>query len=152
MIHEGQSSSTAILNRPDGVLIQELPFTINLKKFTIDFYSTGMPKLFASDVEVRDNQTGEIAKATIEVNKPLIFKGVAIYQSSFEDGGSKLKLTGYPMAGTDTSVSRSPAKWAADAARCEPTRSNGRASVRSTWKTSARPTIARRKQGQEPAG
>jgi cytochrome c biogenesis protein len=45
------------------VLIQELPFTINLKKFTIDFYSTGMPKLFASDVEVRDNLTGETAKA-----------------------------------------------------------------------------------------
>jgi len=99
MIPEGQNSSTAILTRPDGVLIQELPFTINLKKFTIDFYSTGMPKLFASDVEVRDNQTGETAKATIEVNKPLIFKGVAIYQSSFEDGGSKLKLTGFPMSG-----------------------------------------------------
>jgi cytochrome c biogenesis protein len=102
MIPEGQNSSTAILTRPDGVLIQELPFTINLKKFTIDFYSTGMPKLFASDVEVRDNQTGETAKATIEVNKPLIFKGVAIYQSSFEDGGSKLKLTGFPMSGTDS--------------------------------------------------
>jgi cytochrome c biogenesis protein len=102
MIPEGQTSNTAILTRPDGVLIQELPFTINLKKFTIDFYSTGMPKLFASDVEVRDNQTGEIAKATIEVNKPLIFKGVAIYQSSFEDGGSKLKLTGFPMAGNDS--------------------------------------------------
>ncbi|HEX5344311.1 MAG TPA: cytochrome c biogenesis protein ResB, partial [Duganella sp.] len=102
MIPEGQNSSTAILTRPDGVLIQELPFTINLKKFTIDFYSTGMPKLFASDVEVRDNQTGETAKATIEVNKPLIFKGVAIYQSSFEDGGSKLKLTGFPMSGADS--------------------------------------------------
>jgi cytochrome c biogenesis protein len=102
MIPEGQNSSTAILTRPDGVLIQELPFTINLKKFTIDFYSTGMPKLFASDVEVRDNQTGETVKATIEVNKPLIFKGVAIYQSSFEDGGSKLKLTGFPMSGTDS--------------------------------------------------
>ncbi|MYM69026.1 cytochrome c biogenesis protein ResB [Pseudoduganella sp. FT55W] len=102
MIPEGQNSSTAILARPDGVLIQELPFTINLKKFTIDFYSTGMPKLFASDVEVRDNQTGETAKATIEVNKPLIFKGVAIYQSSFEDGGSKLKLTGFPMTGNDS--------------------------------------------------
>jgi cytochrome c biogenesis protein len=99
MIPEGQTSNTAILTRPDGVLIQELPFTINLKKFTIDFYSTGMPKLFASDVEVRDNQTGETAKATIEVNKPLIFKGVAIYQSSFEDGGSKLKLSGFPMSG-----------------------------------------------------
>jgi cytochrome c biogenesis protein len=102
MIPEGQNSNTAILSRPDGVLIQELPFTINLKKFTIDFYSTGMPKLFASDVEVRDSHTGETVKATIEVNKPLIFKGVAIYQSSFEDGGSKLRLNGFPMAGSDS--------------------------------------------------
>ena len=102
MIPEGASSDTAILARPDGVLIQELPFTINLKKFTIDFYSTGMPKLFASDVEVRDHASGEVIKATIEVNKPLLYKGLAIYQSSFEDGGSKLKLSGFPMTGTAT--------------------------------------------------
>jgi cytochrome c biogenesis protein len=102
MIPEGQNSNTAILARPDGVLIQELPFTISLKKFTIDFYSTGMPKLFASDVEVRDNQTGETVKGTIEVNHPLTFNGVSIYQSSFEDGGSKLKLSGFPMTGNGT--------------------------------------------------
>lgn len=100
MIPEGQTSNTAVLTRPDGVLIQELPFTISLKKFTIDFYSTGMPKLFASDVEVRENESGKITKGTIEVNKPLIVNGIAIYQSSFEDGGSKLKLTGFPMVGT----------------------------------------------------
>jgi len=102
MIPEGASSDTAILARPEGVLIQELPFTIKLKKFTIDFYSTGMPKLFASDVEVRDKATGEVVKAVIEVNKPLIYKGLAVYQSSFEDGGSKLKLTGFPMSGADS--------------------------------------------------
>jgi cytochrome c biogenesis protein len=102
MVPEGASSETAIINRPDGVLIQDLPFTINLKKFTIDFYTTGMPKLFASDVEVRDHATGEVVKATIEVNKPLLYKGLAIYQSSFEDGGSKLKLTGFPMTGNAT--------------------------------------------------
>jgi len=102
LIPEGQSSDTAILARPDGVLIQELPLVIHLKKFTIDFYSTGMPKLFASEVEVRDKASGEVVKATIEVNKPLIYKGLAIYQSSFEDGGSKLRLTGFPMAGTDS--------------------------------------------------
>jgi cytochrome c biogenesis protein len=101
-IPEGSSSDNATLARPDGFLIQELPFTINLKKFTIDFYSTGMPKLFASDVEVRDHASGEVVKATIEVNKPLLYKGLAIYQSSFEDGGSKLKLTGFPMTGTTT--------------------------------------------------
>ncbi|MGO4380099.1 cytochrome c biogenesis protein ResB [Pseudoduganella sp. RAF53_2] len=96
---EGQAGNTAILPRPDGVLLQDLPFSIQLKKFDIDFYSTGMPKLFASDVVVRDNETGETKAATIEVNKPLIYKGVAIYQSSFEDGGSKLKLSGFPMKG-----------------------------------------------------
>ncbi|QGZ40842.1 cytochrome c biogenesis protein [Pseudoduganella flava] len=100
MIPEGQASGTAVIPRADGVLIQELPFTIELKKFNIDFYSTGMPKLFASDVVVRDNATGETKAATIEVNKPLIWQGVAIYQSSFEDGGSKLKLTGFPMQGS----------------------------------------------------
>ncbi|GGY09604.1 cytochrome c biogenesis protein ResB [Massilia dura] len=100
VIPEGQASNSAVLSRPDGVLIQDLPFTIELKKFTIDFYSTGMPKLFASDVLVRDSATGETKAATIEVNKPFIWKGLAVYQASFEDGGSKLKLTGFPMEGT----------------------------------------------------
>jgi cytochrome c biogenesis protein len=98
-IPEGQASNTAIIPRADGVLIQELPFTIQLKKFNIDFYTTGMPKLFASEVEVRDNETGKSFPAVIEVNKPLIYKGLAVYQSSFEDGGTKLKLKGYPMVG-----------------------------------------------------
>ncbi|WP_028101630.1 cytochrome c biogenesis protein ResB [Pseudoduganella violaceinigra] len=96
---EGTTGNTAILARPDGVLLQELPFSIQLKKFDIDFYSTGMPKLFASHVTVRSNESGKSVDAVIEVNKPLIFEGVAIYQSSFEDGGTKLKLVGYPMQG-----------------------------------------------------
>jgi len=99
LIAEGQTSHTALLPQPSGVLVQELPFSIQLKKFHIDFYSTGMPKLFASDVVVHDPETGKSFPATIKVNHPLIYKGVAVYQSSFEDGGSKLKLTGFPMAG-----------------------------------------------------
>ncbi|NVD71975.1 cytochrome c biogenesis protein ResB [Duganella sp. BJB1802] len=102
MIPEGSTSDSAIITRPDGVLIQDLPFTIKLKKFNIDFYTTGMPKLFASEVEVRDHASGEVVKAVIEVNKPLLYKGLAIYQSSFDDGGSKLKLSGYPMVGSGT--------------------------------------------------
>jgi cytochrome c biogenesis protein len=102
LIPEGATSNTAIIPQQEGVLIQELPFSILLKKFTIDFYSTGMPKLFASDVIVTDHQNGKMFPATIKVNEPLIYKGVAIYQSSFEDGGSKLQLTGYPMAGNKT--------------------------------------------------
>lgn len=99
MIPEGSTSSTAIIPQADGVLIQDLPITILLKKFHIDFYSTGMPKLFASDVVVTDHETGKSFPATIKVNQPLIYNGLALYQSSFEDGGSKLKLTGFPMVG-----------------------------------------------------
>lgn len=99
MIPEGQNSSTAILNQANGVLIQELPFTIHLNKFIVDFYSTGMPKLFASEVTIFDPETGKSFPASIKVNQPLIYRGVAVYQSGIEDGGSKLKLTGYPMTG-----------------------------------------------------
>jgi len=101
LLAEGQTGSTAILPQASGVLVQDLPFAIELKKFHIDFYSTGMPKLFASDVVVHDREAGKTFPATIKVNEPLIYKGVAVYQSSFEDGGSKLKLTGFPMAGAE---------------------------------------------------
>jgi cytochrome c biogenesis protein len=57
MIPEGSEQRQRHHARKDGVLIQELPFTINLNKFIIDFYSTGMPKLFASEVDVRDHET-----------------------------------------------------------------------------------------------
>ncbi|MEJ7807267.1 MAG: cytochrome c biogenesis protein ResB [Telluria sp.] len=99
-IPEGESSDMATVQRADGVLLQPLPFTIHLKRFVVDFYSTGMPKLFASDVLVRDSETGKTFAATIKVNEPLIYKGIAIYQSSFGDGGTKLTLTGFPMTGT----------------------------------------------------
>ena len=81
------------------MLIQDLPFELTLKEFRIDFYSTGMPKLFASDVVVFDPETKERFEATIEVNKPLIYKGVTVYQSSFDDGGTKVQLKGIPLLG-----------------------------------------------------
>ncbi|MDF3036538.1 MAG: cytochrome C-type biosis transrane protein, partial [Paucimonas sp.] len=99
LIPEGASSSTAMIPRGEGVLIQELPFGLELKRFIIEYYSTGMPKLFASEVMVIDGE--KKFPATIKVNQPLIYKSVAVYQSSFEDGGSKLKVDAYPMAGSN---------------------------------------------------
>lgn len=99
-IAEGQASDVAIIPQGEGVMLQELPITIKLEKFHIDFYSTGMPKLFASDVVVRDKETGKTFPATIKVNEPLLYKGLAVYQSSFEDGGTKLKVAGYPLTGS----------------------------------------------------
>lgn len=98
-IPEGSASSTAIIPQQYGVLIQDLPFTIQLKRFIIDFYSTGMPKLFASEVVLQDHKTGEIVNGVIKVNQPLFYDGITLYQSSFEDGGSLLQLDSYPMQG-----------------------------------------------------
>jgi cytochrome c biogenesis protein len=101
-VPEGQHVSTAILNQPNGSMIQDLPFSIELDKFIVDYYSTGMPKLFASDIVVIDHRTGARVPARVEVNKPFEYDGVAIYQSSFQDGGSQLTMTAWPMVGTST--------------------------------------------------
>jgi len=98
MVAENTTASTAILSQSNGILLQELPFAIELKKFIVEYYSTGMPKLFASDIIIHDLDTGEKKEARVEVNHPASFKGVNIYQSSFDDGGSSVKLQSVPMS------------------------------------------------------
>ena len=98
LVAEDTASGTAILNQSNGILLQDLPFVIELKKFIVEYYSTGMPKLFASDIIIHDKATGEKKEARVEVNHPASFKGINIYQSSFDDGGSSVKLQAVPMA------------------------------------------------------
>jgi cytochrome c biogenesis protein len=100
LVAEGQTAGTAILQQPTGVLLQELPFSIELKKFVVEHYSTGMPKLFASDIIIHDKATGDKTTARVEVNHPVNYKGVNIFQSSFDDGGSSVKLQAVPIAAT----------------------------------------------------
>ncbi len=98
LVAEGAQSGTAILNQPGGVLLQDLPFSIELKKFIVEYYSTGMPKLFASDIVIHDKETSEKIPARVEVNHPASHRGIEIYQSSFDDGGSSVTLKAIPMA------------------------------------------------------
>lgn len=98
LVTEGTQSSTAILSQPGGVLIQDLPFSVELKKFVVEYYSTGMPKLFASDIVIHDKETGEALPARVEVNHPVKHRGIEIFQSSFDDGGSRIKLKSIPLS------------------------------------------------------
>lgn len=91
-INEGQIADVVFLNADKGLLLQKLPFTIELKKFHIDFYDTGMPRDFASDIVVTDKKTGEKTETTIRVNHPLTVNGATIYQASYGDGGSDLSF------------------------------------------------------------
>ncbi|MDN5842451.1 MAG: cytochrome c biogenesis protein ResB [Alcaligenaceae bacterium] len=100
LVPDGKQSSMGIVAVDDGVLLQPLPFALKLKKFSVDYYATGMPSNFQSDVVVTDLATGHSFDQTIKVNEPLRYKGVTVYQSSFDDGGSGLTLRAWPLRGT----------------------------------------------------
>ena len=52
MLGGGLVPGQVVLVAGDGMLVQELPFSVSLKRFVIEHYSTGQPRLFASDVIV----------------------------------------------------------------------------------------------------
>ena len=91
LLNEQEKNDKALLRVKDGYLVQHLPFEIKLDKFHIEHYSTGQPKAFLSDIKIRKD--GQEFTETISVNKPFTMDGITIYQSDFQDGGSKLDLT-----------------------------------------------------------
>src|SRR5690606_9831431 len=91
-VPEGLRNNNAVINMDAGMLVQPLPFEIELRKFHVDYYSTGMPKRFASDIVIHDPREKEPKAFTVEVNHPVQYDGVTIFQSSFQDGGSLVRL------------------------------------------------------------
>ena len=96
-IPEGRSSEVAFVAMRDGYLVQKLPFRLEVKDFRIEHYATGQPKSFETDLVVHDADLAEPLIATISVNHPLIYKGYAVYQASFSDGGSEVTLEAFPL-------------------------------------------------------
>jgi len=97
-IPEGSHANLIFLQVRDGYLVQHLPFDVEVKKFRVEHYSTGMPKSFESDLIIRDKDLAQPLETTISVNHPLIYKGIAIYQANFGDGGSNVKLRLNPFS------------------------------------------------------
>ena len=98
---EGATADVAFQRVRDGYMVQELPFGIGLTDFRIEHYPTGQPKSFESDLVIYDPELKAPFKRTISVNHPLIYKGIAIYQSDFQDGGSTLEFNAWNILGSE---------------------------------------------------
>jgi len=78
---EGESYN--ILTLRGSTEKRKLDFSIRCDNFEVTFYEgTQRPKDFKSDLVIIDGGK-EVKKKTIEVNDPLYYKGVYIYQSSY---------------------------------------------------------------------
>ena len=97
LVTEGAVTGTAILPQPGGVLLQELPFRIELLDFIVEYHANGQPKLFASEILIHDLYTGEVIPKRVMVNHPAYHRGVTIFQASYDDGGSLVRLRGLAM-------------------------------------------------------
>ena len=94
---EGGQANVAYMRVRDGYMVQELPFSVKLKEFRIQHYATGQPKSFESDLVIIDPALDKTSEHTIKVNHPLTYKGITIYQSDFQDGGSLLAFNVWPL-------------------------------------------------------
>jgi cytochrome c biogenesis protein len=99
-VPEGDRTSVLFLNVRDGYVVQNLPFSIEVKDFRIEHYDNGMPKSYESDLAIYDpNKPDQPTTATIAVNKPMIYNGYAIYQASFGDGGTHTTMRSWQLSG-----------------------------------------------------
>ena len=101
-IAEGQQADLAFIDYKDGYLLQKLPFIISVEDFRIEHYASGQPKSFESDLAITGPDLPTPLRQTISVNHPMSYKGYTIYQNSFGDGGSELKLKAWPLTLTET--------------------------------------------------
>ena len=62
----------------------ELDFDVTLHKFIMESYDDGSPRRFASEVTVAPREGGGEVSGTVEVNKPLRYRGWKIYQHDYD--------------------------------------------------------------------
>ncbi|MDX8403631.1 MAG: cytochrome c biogenesis protein ResB [Mariprofundaceae bacterium] len=98
-VAEGGSADTVNFLKGSATAALKMPFKVRCNDFFIDFYPSGQPKLFRSNLTIIDNGK-EVLTKDIIVNEPLYYKGVNIYQASFGDAGSVLDLQLFRLDGS----------------------------------------------------
>jgi len=79
-IPEQETSDTILLRNSSQQ--KKLDFTIRCDNFEVSFYESGRPKEYRSTLSIIDNEEVVLTR-DIVVNKPLHYKGISIFQSSY---------------------------------------------------------------------
>src|SRR6266568_4466995 len=88
-----EGTSGNVIEQVEGgrlVARHTLPFTIGLVDFQLDRYpGTMRPSMFRSQVVITDTETGKSFPAAIWMNHPLEMKGYRVFQSSYQQDGTR---------------------------------------------------------------
>ena len=98
-VPEGGKESEIFFLKGTETSTLKMPFEVRCNSFDIDFFPTGAPREFRSNLTIID-QGKEVLTSDIIVNEPLSYKGVRIYQASFGDGGSEITFKLFHMDGS----------------------------------------------------
>jgi cytochrome c biogenesis protein len=79
--------------------IKTLNFQVRCNAFDVEFYNTGEPKDYRSDLSVLRNNR-EIIRKTIRVNDPLTIEGITFFQSSYGALPEKATIEAVNMDGS----------------------------------------------------
>ncbi len=90
MVKEGTSISSL---RVSGNSYKEIPlgFDVFCQNFKTDYYPSGAPKAYKSDLSILESEKRVIDK-TITVNDPLRYKGMTFFQASYQPIDNEYKL------------------------------------------------------------
>ena len=89
-IPEGDKTSI-VYTRNDERTPVDLGFTVECQAFNVEFYDSGAPKEYTSDLVILEDGKEKVRKR-IEVNHPLSYQGYTFYQSSYGSAGGAVKL------------------------------------------------------------
>lgn len=82
---DGGEVDSFTLRTADGSSSRKrLGFTLRCTDFRLKQFENGAPKAYESDLVVLDGEGRELKRATINVNHPLQFGGLTIFQSSYQ--------------------------------------------------------------------
>ncbi|MCK4535054.1 MAG: cytochrome c biogenesis protein ResB, partial [Syntrophobacterales bacterium] len=83
-IVEGEASDTVILFGGEGT--EKLDFDVRCDDFTVEFYESGMPKEYKTDLTIIDDEK-KVATGVIRVNHPFTYKGLKFCQATYGIAG-----------------------------------------------------------------